>query len=143
MPLDKETMDFLIELRKDLVDRDKELKKDLKEVISVTGSLNRAKMMNHLDPIADDIAEIKNQNTIRNGRLEAQEKDLDEQKKNTAITIWAHKNPKISISLAGIFIVFLCLSSIFTYHKLDNKQLDVAKTIEKNIPLVFEDKDNN
>ena len=131
--IEKSTSDFIIE-------QNHELKEDLKEFILMNGSLDRAKMINIIDPIAKDVALIKEQGIKRNGRLEelenckAEQLDLLRVEKETTFTRWMHRNPRIAI--IGILIAALVfgVTSAVSYHKVDAR-----RSIEKVLPIVLQE----
>lgn len=104
----------------------------LKEFIQVTSALNYQKIVGKLDPIEDDIAEIKKNDIIRNGRLEKTEDDIDCLRQETGITRWIHNHP----IYGAIALLILFMGLAYGYHKL---KINVPETIENTTGIVIEE----
>jgi hypothetical protein len=113
---------------------------NLKEFIQVSMSLNRAKIINELDPLREDVSEIRNvilpkiseDNDIRNHRIQKLEDcksdmvDCVEVKNQTAIVRWLHRNPGwTAILFMALILGITALTQV----------IDVGRTVEEATPI--------
>ncbi len=88
--MDAETVTFITK-------QNRELKDDLKDIIEANGTAVRGKIESEVDF-------IKIMDEKRNGRIEKAEENIKEIKKETRVSRWAHRNPKVAIITVAIFI---------------------------------------
>lgn len=99
----------------------------MKDFIMTTGNLNRVKLIGIIDPVAEDVSEIKEQNTVRNGRIDTLEKDV-------APSRYVRRKPGRVVSIAACFILGIIVSSAFLAQRIDPEEV-----IENVTPLEFID----
>lgn len=110
---------------------------NLKTFILTSGSLNRAKFINIIDPIADDVAHIKNEslpkisndNDIRNHRITKLERQ-------TCVTRWAHRNPGRFGAIAAGLLLVMIIGVSFLAVRIDTMET-IRGAIEKVTPIEF------
>ena len=103
---------------------------DLKEFISVSMSLNHAKVILELDPIKEKLHSIEEQNVIRNGRIEANENKIDCNKNETWFARWIQKHP---LPAAIIFLAMILLGALAV------DMINLNKTIENVTGIVVDE----
>ncbi len=87
--MDAETITFI-------TDQNRQLKNDLKDIVEVNGTVVRAKIESEVDRLDKRFIPV--------------EKDVKILKKETSIFRWAHRNPKVAIITAVVFVACVAIS---------------------------------
>lgn len=104
----------------------------LKEFIQVSGALNYQKIVGKLDPIEDDIADIKAANVIMRGSIEKNADDIDCLRGETRFGRWVQRRP-LQAAIGAMIVIMM---GAYGYHKINFK-----KTVENTTGVVIEELD--
>ena len=139
MAVDKDTLDAMREIKDDILShvdtrmddantRMDDIKDFTKEMVLVSGSLNRAKLFIHLDPMQDDVAEIKN--VILPGIVG----EVAIIKKETTVSRWAQRNPGRILIGVTTFIFAIIIASALLATRVSPKEM-----VEEMTPIEFKE----
>ncbi len=98
-----------------------QLKEDLKDIILANGTVIRGKIVSEIDRI-DEL------DKRRNSRIEKAEDNIVLIKKETRISRWAHRNPKLAL-ITFVILVAGVATGLHT--------INVKRTIEKVMKIEF------
>ena len=114
--MDKETIDFIVK-------QNQILKKDLKESIELNGIVVRG-------TIRSEVNRIDEMDKIRNGKIDCNERDIEMLQKETRLSRWMQRNPKVAI--IGLIIIISVIA-------LGAYQMNIKPTIEKYLRIELHD----
>ena len=97
--------------------------KDIIEIIKMEGTATRALMRSEID-------RIEVMDKVRNGRITEAECEVEVLKKETRITRWMHRNPKVAI-IVVVVSAFILMSA---FHAVN-----IRRTIEKVTKIELKD----
>ena len=106
--IDAKTIQFI-------TDQNREQTEHLKDIILANGTLIRGKIESEIDRIDE-------MDRLRNGKIKENGDDINIIKKETRISRWAHRNPKVALIVFVAFVLLIATG----FHTIN-----VRRTIEK------------
>jgi len=128
--MDDATIKFITSQNKELKD---DFRKSIGDLATAVSSRVDDKIEIKMTDVHSKLDSIIKQNVIRNGRIEANEDDIKETRKETDLFRWMHRNPTKAIAV--IVVIFGGLA--YGYNKID-----IRKGLE-NKGIYFKDTTKN
>lgn len=97
MPLDAETVKFI-------VDQNERLENNMKEYMALTGTATRGTIKSEVD-------RIDQMDKIRNGKIGHNKDEIDIVKEETSFGRWAQRNKKVTVPVVLIFVIWMAIGS--------------------------------